>query len=209
MQAALEAMAASGGIVELYFTFAVGMLAVAATAFTVQTVLRARAEELSGRSEAVLASATSRHAQLASHATIAIVGTLWLLTLLGAAGAVGYGAVTGNWATGLEGMLGTALAFFPASLVVAGVVLLAVAAVPRAAVAIGWSALAWSLVVGQLGAVLELPQPVLNLSPFTHVPAVPAEPLQVLPLLLLTVLAAGLTAAAFTVHRRRDLVLTA
>lgn len=209
MQAALEAMAASGGVVELYFTFAVGMLAVAVTAFTVQTVLRARSEELSGRSEAVLAGAVSRHAQLTTHAAIAAVGSLWLLTLVGSAGAVGYGLATGDWATGVEGMLGTALAFLPATLVVGAVVLLAVAVTPRAAVAIGWSALVWSLVVGQLGAVLELPQPVLNLSPFTHVPGVPAEPLQVLPLLLLTVVAAGLVAVAFALHRRRDLVLTA
>jgi ABC-2 type transport system permease protein len=81
--------------------------------------------------------------------------------------------------------------------------------VPRAAAAIGWGALAASFVLGQLGAILDLPQAVLNLSPFTHVPAVPAQPVEATPMVALAGTAIVLTAAAFVAHRRRDLVTAA
>jgi ABC-2 type transport system permease protein len=208
MRAALEALAPDGGIVDLYFTFSVGILALAATGFTVQAVLRIRTEELVGHAEPLLATAVSRRQLLASHLAIVVGGTLALLTAMGTSGAVAYGALTGDWAVGVEGMLGTALAHAPASLALGSVVLLAVAARPRWAAAVGWGGLAVGFVLGQLGAILELPQPVLNLSPFTHVPAVPAQPLELLPLVLLSAVATLATAAAFVVHRRRDLVLT-
>jgi len=90
--------------------------------------------------------------------------------------------------------------------VLAGLVVAAVGLLPRWATAIGWGALGVSLVMGQLGALFELPQWVLNVSPFTHVPAVPAEQLEWLPLLVLLAVAAGLTTIGLVALRRRDLV---
>jgi ABC-2 type transport system permease protein len=209
LERALQAMAPDGGMVELYFAFAVGFLGIAATGFTVQALLRARAEEAAGRLEAVLATATSRTGWLAGHVVVAVAGTVALFVLLGATGALAYGAVTGEWALGVEGMLAGAVVQVPAALALGALVLVAVALVPRWAAAIGWAALAVGLVMGQLGALLELPQPVLNLSPFTHVPAVPAEPLAVLPLTLLAAAAAGLGALGFAAFARRDLLTTA
>ena len=56
---ALEGLA-DGSLVELYFAFAVGFLAIAASGFGVQAALRLRTEEFGGRTEAVLATAVSR-----------------------------------------------------------------------------------------------------------------------------------------------------
>jgi ABC-2 type transport system permease protein len=88
-------------------------------------------------------------------------------------------------------------------------VVAAFALLPRWAPAIAWSALAISLVMGQLGALLQLPQPVLNMSPFTHVPAVPAQPMEALPVIVLLAFAFGLGAIGFAAFRRRDLALSA
>ena len=208
LERALQAMAPDGGMVELYFAFAIGFLGIAATGFTVQGLLRARAEEAAGRLEAVLATATSRTAWLAGHVTVAVAGTVALFLLLGVTGALAFGATTGDWWLGVEGMLGGAIVQVPAALALGSLVLVALALLPRWAAAIGWAALAVGLVMGQLGALLELPQPVLNLSPFTHVPAVPAEPLAVLPLAVLTVAAAVLGAVGFAGFARRDLLTT-
>jgi ABC-2 type transport system permease protein len=208
LERALQAMAPEGGMVELYFAFAVGFLGIAATGFTVQALLRARAEEAAGRLEAVLATATSRTGWLAGHVIVAVAGTVALFVLLGLTGALAYGAVTGDWAVGVEGMLGGAAVQIPAALALGALVLVAVALLPRWAAAVGWAALAVGLVMGQLGALLELPQPVLNLSPFTHVPAVPAESLSVLPLAVLLAAAAGLGALGFAGFARRDLLTT-
>jgi ABC-2 type transport system permease protein len=55
------------------------------------------------------------------------------------------------------------------------------------------------------GQLLELPQWVSDASPFQHVPQLPAADFAVVPLLLLTVLAAALTGAGLVGLRRRDI----
>jgi len=47
---------------------------------------------------------------------------------------------------------------------------------PRA-VAVVWGLLAFCVVVGWLGTVLDFPQWVTEMSPYSHVPQVPAEPM--------------------------------
>jgi ABC-2 type transport system permease protein len=61
------------------------------------------------------------------------------------------------------------------------------------------------LLLGQLGAVLDLPQALLDVSPYTHVPALPSAELAVLPLAVLTAVAVALLAAGLAGFRRRDL----
>jgi len=209
MRALLESFAPGGAMVDLFFAFSVNVFALTTTGFVVQTLLRMRTEEMAGRTESVLATPVSRHRYLASHAVIATGGAAVILVAVGLAGGTAFGVVTGDFATGLTGMVGAALALIPAVLVIAGVVLLAVAVVPRAAVAIGWGALAVSLVLGQLGAILDLPQAVLNVSPFTHVPAVPAQPLTATPIVALLAVALVLTALAHIAFHRRDLATAA
>jgi ABC-2 type transport system permease protein len=114
-------------------------------------------------------------------------------------------ATGGDFGTGLRGMGGAALAQAPAALALGGFVVAAFALLPRWAIVLGWGALAASLVMGQLGAMLDLPQAVLNISPFTHVPLVPAEPFTLLPVVLLLGAATLLGGLAFAVFRRRDL----
>ena len=60
-------------------------------------------------------------------------------------------------------------------------------------------------VVGQLGELLKLPDAVIGLSPFTHVPAMPVEPFTAGPALALTALAAALTVLAWWRFRERDI----
>jgi ABC-2 type transport system permease protein len=56
------------------------------------------------------------------------------------------------------------------------------------------------------GQLLDLPQWVSDLSPFQHVPQLPAADFTAVPLLVLTMLAVALTAAGLAGLRRRDLV---
>jgi ABC-2 type transport system permease protein len=107
----------------------------------------------------------------------------------------------------VHGFLWASLAHVPAALVVAAFVVAAVTFVPRWAAALGWGALAVSLVLGQLGAQFELPQAVLNLSPFTHVPPAPAGSIAALPLVVLSAVAVALVGVAALRFQQRDLVL--
>jgi ABC-2 type transport system permease protein len=66
-----------------------------------------------------------------------------------------------------------------------------------------------TLVMGQLGELLKFPQALLNVSPFTHAPKVPAEPFEALPLIVLLAIAAALGGLAFWGFRRRSLAIPA
>jgi ABC-2 type transport system permease protein len=88
--------------------------------------------------------------------------------------------------------------------VVVGLTVALVGLVPRAAAA-GWGFLTACLVIGMLGQLLDLPTWVEDISPFQHVPQLPAADLAVVPLVALTVAAVGLTAAGLAGLRRRDI----
>lgn len=195
-------------LAEQYFTFVAGFLGIAAAGYTIQALLRARGEESAGHAEATLATAVSRTRWLASHIVVAAAGTLAVLLALGASGAVAYAAVTGDPADAL-GMLTAALAQVPAAYALGGLVVAAFALVPRGVAALAWTALAASLVMGQLGELFELPQPVLNLSPFTHTPAVPTEAPTATPVMVLIVSAVALTGFGAVWFRHRDLAIGA
>ena len=142
------------------------VIAVVITCFGISAVTRAAGDEHDGRTETVLATATSRAGLLVAVSSAAILGSTWLLLVSGTATAIG-------WGRGL-GAVGAALAQAPAVWVVLGVALLLLSVRSRWAVA-GWAVLAAFVTLGQVGAGLELPGWVLGLSPFHHVPKYPSE----------------------------------
>ena len=68
-----------------------------------------------------------------------------------------------------------------------------------------WLVLTYCAVVGELGPVLGLPDWMRRLTPFWFVPHWPGQALDVVPLLLLTVLAVALATLGLVGLRRRDL----
>jgi ABC-2 type transport system permease protein len=203
LAAALAALG-EAELVDLYFAFFVGILAVVGAGFTVQALLRVRAEEIGGRAEPVLATGVGRTTWLLSHVTLAALGTLAILTMAGLSAGLGYAAATGD--TGRIGpLLVAAWVHAPAALALGGFVVAALGIVPRWSAALGWAGLVTSLVMGQLGQLLDLPQAVLNISPFTHPPAVPAEDVAVTPIVLLLLVATALALIGIAAFRRRDI----
>ena len=103
----------------------------------------------------------------------------------------------------LGSILAGALVQVPAVWVVTGIAALLVGAFPRLTPA-AW-VLAVVVLIGQLGPVLQLPQWVMDISPFSHVPKLPGGTVEWLPLLVLILLAAALKIAAISGFRRRDI----
>ncbi|WP_024286839.1 ABC transporter permease [Cellulomonas sp. KRMCY2] len=209
MEQMLARLAPEGGIVDLYFTLLMAIIGVAAAGYTVQALLRMRAEEATGRLEPVLSTAAGRTRWLAGHVVIAAGGTTAILVLSGLAGGLVYGSVTGSWAAGVSDLLGAALVQVPAALALGALVLALFGLLPRWAGSLAWAALAVALVMGQLGALLDLPQWLLNVSPFTHVPRVPAEAFSATPVVWLVAVTIALGAVGFAAFRRRDLAIGA
>jgi len=69
---------------------------------------------------------------------------------------------------------------------------------------LGWAVLAACLLLGQIGELLGLPGWVVGLSPYGHLPRLPAESFVLRPELGLTAIAAALLALAVWRYRERD-----
>jgi ABC-2 type transport system permease protein len=96
------------------------------------------------------------------------------------------------------------MAYLPAVWVVIGAGVALIGLRPRWSVAV-WAAWAFCLVLAFFGTLLDLPALVDDLSPFQHIPLVPSEDLDVVPLVVLLGVAAALLAAGAAGLRRRDL----
>lgn len=175
----------------------VGAIAAAAG---VQAVLRMREEEAAGRLETVLATPRSRVGWLAAFSLVAAATVLLVLLAAGLAGAAGF-AVLGRpdpaWLA-----LGSAIVQAPAALALAGVAVLLVGAVPRAAVALSWGVFGVLVVIGLFGDLLQLPDGAERISPLTSVPTLPAEDWG--PTVVVSLVVAALGAVGAVAIRRRD-----
>ena len=165
--------------------------------------LRLRAEETSQRAEPVLAAPVGRIRWAASHLLIAAAGAAVLLAAAGLSSGVADAARSGD-AGQVPRLLGAAMAQLPAAWVLVGIAIALFGFIPRLDAA-AWAALMVFLLFGQLGPLLRLPQWVMDISPFTHVPKLPGAAFTLTPLIWLTVVAALLTAAGLAGLRQRDI----
>jgi ABC-2 type transport system permease protein len=95
----------------------------------------------------------------------------------------------------------------PAMWLLAGATLLLYGLLPRWSLA-AWALVAWVFVAAMFGILLDLPQWLLNLSPFQHVPALPAASMSWPPIVVLTAVAVAMIAAGLAALDRRDLAST-
>jgi ABC-2 type transport system permease protein len=121
---------------------------------------------------------------------------------------MGLGAAVGTGDSGLiwEVTAGH-LAFIPALLVILAVAALLYGLVPGLVGAV-WAVVAYGFIMGFFAPVWDLPQWVLDISPFEHVPSIPLEDFVVTPVIALTVIAAAVGGAGLAAFRNRDLTAT-
>lgn len=181
-----------------------GLMGMVAGLYVVSTVLRARSEETAQRGEFVLAGAAGRVRWAGSHIAIAALGSAAMLVAGGLGAGLSYGAATGDLGGQLPRITAAGAGQIPAVLVVGGLAVLLFGLLPQASAA-AWGLAGLFLALGWIGAVLDLPQAVLDLSPFAHLPKLPGAHAAAAPYLWLTLLAAALTAAGLQGLRRRDI----
>jgi ABC-2 type transport system permease protein len=112
-------------------------------------------------------------------------------------------AIDNEDAGALPRLIGASLAQLPAVWVLGALAAGLFGLAPRA-LNIAWAALGACLLLWFLGPLLDLPNWVLDLSPYEHVPAIPAVSFDAGPLLALTAVAAALTAVGLAAFRHRD-----
>jgi ABC-2 type transport system permease protein len=176
-----------------------------AAAYAVQATLRLRSEETELRAEPVLATAVSRTGWAGSHLLVAAVGSAVLLVTGGLIAGFAHGLRAGDLGGELPRVLGGALVQLPAVWVVAGIGVALFGVLPRLVVGGTWAILGIVLSITTFGQLLRLDQWALDLSPFSHLPRVPAAAFTATPLAWLVALAAALAAVGLAGFRRRDL----
>jgi ABC-2 type transport system permease protein len=180
-------------------------LGVPAAAYGMAAALRPRTEESEQRAELVLATPAGRVRWVAGHVVIAAAGPAVLLGAAGLTAGLAYGLRTGDVGSELPRLLGAALAQVPAAWLMAGVAVALFGLAPRMAASAGWAALGVIALLTLVGPTLRLPQWVMDISPFTHLPKLPGGSFTVSPLLWLAGVAVVLAVAGLAGLRRRDL----
>lgn len=201
-RAMIEALGGKAGLTDAFITAELGFVGIFAAAYGMQASLRLRQEEEALHVEALLATAVERLRWAGSHIVVAVAGTTALPVLAGLSAGGSLAAQT-NDAGQIGRVLSGALVQLPAALVLTGIVVALFGFAPRF-VAWSWAALVAFVLLGELGALLELPPVIMDLSPFAHVPKAPAAEVTSTPLLWLGGLAAVLIAAGLAGFRRRD-----
>ena len=194
---------AGGSLVDSFFVTTTLLLAMIGAGFSIQSTMRLRGEETSGRLEPVLATALGRIRWAAGHLTVALGGSAVMLVAAGLGTGGAYAIAVGDGGQ-VPRLLGAALVHLPAMWVAVGVTVLLFGLVPKA-MAVAWVGLALCLVIGLFGQLLELPAWLRATSPFEHTPQIPVAGFDAVPLVALTALAAVLTVVGLVAFRRRDI----
>jgi ABC-2 type transport system permease protein len=178
-------------------------MALMASAFAVGSVLRGRNEESTGRLEPVLATGLSRTRWLLAGLAVTTLGATAVLLSAGLGVGLAHALVSDDAGAVLP-LVGAALVYLPATLVVAGLAVALYGFVPEFAPA-AWVVVGLYFVLGWLGGLLKPPGWLLDLSPFTHTPTVPAEDVALTPLVVLVLVAMVAVATGLGGFRRRDI----
>ncbi|ADH97826.1 ABC transporter permease [Salisediminibacterium selenitireducens] len=199
--AAFEAVIES----EAYFLMSfISIMTAILSIYAMQTIMRMRAEEKSGLVEMLLATAVPRTTWVRSYAFLGLAGAFVLILTFTSMLTVSSGAGMDVFSDYLLAGLAQGTALFALS----GAVLFFFGWLPRFAVTLSWLAVFASILAGPFfGAILELPEWVLNVSPFSHVAIMPEE-VSAFSLAMLLVTGLILLILGVTGFQRRSLTLT-
>lgn len=189
-------------LIDSYLATSTRIVALVGAGFATQSMIRARQSETSGRVGLLLAASVSRTRWMLAHVVVAAGGGLAVLLAGGAALAVSAGISTGENALVLD-VIASSVAYYPAVAIMIGTTGFLTGLWPRVAPA-AWLALIGSIVLTVMGPLLGLPEWAEDLSPFTHIPLMPAESFDPMPLIVESSVAIALTATGLLGIRRRD-----
>ena len=154
--------------------------------------------------KSLLATPVGRLQWAASHLVFAFGGSGVILLAAGAATGVTHGLRSASLGQAVGDMVVAAAAQIPAMWLVVAVGVTLFGAAPKLSVA-AWGVAGLALAISMFGPVLDVPQFVLDLSPFSHVPKLPGAEVTATPLVLLCAAGALALLCGLGALRRRDI----
>jgi ABC-2 type transport system permease protein len=201
-----EFIAILGGeqaLVDSFLAAEIAIFGAIVSGYAVTVISRLRTEEASGHAELLLATPERRVAWAASTVAFGLLATAAVLLVGGLAVGVGHAIAVGD-PSQVARLVLASMAQIPAAWVIAGIVVVLFGWLPRAVPA-AWGILVGFIVLGEFGALWQLPTWVLDLSPFAHSPTLPGQPVDWGSIVGLLVVAAFLVSFGLAGWRRRDL----
>ncbi|MGP4107710.1 ABC transporter permease [Virgibacillus sp. L01] len=179
------------------------VMALLSTVPPVMAVNKLHGEEKKGRIEHLLGRAVSRTRLMASYLTISVVNGFVMLSLA-ALGLWGAGTAVMEEGLSLGMVYGAAIVYLPAMVVSISIAVLLIGFVPKW-ISFIWLYVFYSFVVLYLGGIFQFPEWVGNLSPFGHIPQLPIEDMNFMPVIILTLIAIILLIVGFIGYNKRDI----
>ena len=192
-------------IIDYFGIFVITMMSLICIVPVLNISMKIRAEEREGRTEQIYALPVQRAKYLTGYVIIAFAASI-LIQFFTAAGLYSATAMLENPPFTMGGLMQAFLVYLPAIWVMIGVAVLLVGLFPRAT-GVAWGFFGFVFLVSFLGGMPDLiPEPLQKISPIKHIPQLPLEEMTAAPLIILTVIAAVLTAAGFIFYKKRDSV---
>lgn len=190
-------------ITEQFITMLMVVLSITCTIPAMLMVLKLKSEESKNRTEHLYARAVSRTRLLGSYVGISLVfGALMLF--LSAVGMWSAGAGVMDDPIAFSTIFNAAMVYLPAIWVMTGLAILLIGFFPQLTV-LPWVFLGYSFFAVYFGGLLQLPQWMVKISPFGHIPQLPVDALNLPALAVLTVIALALTAIGVIGYNTRDI----
>ena len=200
----LALLGGAQGVTDAFLAAEVGLLGAIVAAYAVAATARLRSEEVSGHVELLLSSPTTRIRWAAGHVVIAMIGVAAIMLTAGATIGLAHGLAVDAVLAEMVRLVGACAAQIPAAWVMSAVVVFLFGWRPR------WVVAAWGLLLGcvllaEFGKLWQLPNWLLDLSPFAHSPRLPGGSWAAGSLALLLLAVGALAVAGLTRWRTRDL----
>jgi ABC-2 type transport system permease protein len=187
------------GLIALTFSFAVLPLAV----FAAAQVAAIREEEASWRIEHLLVRPVGRGRWLGTRVLVAAAAVTLVAVAAGLVAWLGT-ALTGTPIAVVDGLL-AGLNVVPVVLLALGVGIGLFGLLPRLAVPLTYGFVVGAYLLDFVGGLLDLPEWMLDLSPYRHLASVPAADMNLEAALLMLAVGAGAAGVGLVAFRRRDL----
>ncbi|MCC6433730.1 MAG: hypothetical protein IT196_01750 [Acidimicrobiales bacterium] len=201
IQEMLQRIGGEGAFRDTLLAAVISVVGIIVSCFAIAVIVHGSTDEHDGRTEQVLATATSRSREFLATALVAFGGATWLLLVSGVALAIGVGNDSDH---SLGFLTASALAQAPAVWTVVALAALCYAWRSRLAL-LGWGFVLLFTTLGEVGEMLDLPRWLIDLSPYSHAARMPQEDFDLGPALVLTGIAVVLTALAWLRYRARDI----
>jgi len=188
---------------EQFIVLLMAIIALIVTVPVVMVVMKVKSEENKNLTENYYSRTVSRTRILGSYVLIGLLVSVLMQTVV-ALGLWLLSTVVMNEGIAFRTAFGSALVYLPAMWSILGITVCLVGIMPKV-VGLVWIYLAYSFIVIYIGAMLDFPEWMNNLSVFHHIPSYPIEQIHYGNISLLMLLAVFFTVIGFISYNKRDI----